>query len=155
MAAKKFMKLEFDDIIDKHKKEPCVVTLHGPSLNLHKEKIETLQREKKILRISVNEWYDFFDERPDYWIVSNGEFTIDASINGSPIWDWRGYPRDVFNKYDIPLLYNVTADLTGDEVIENSLKCDYLPYDTRHFHGHTCLQVLKNFKNYYDRSTVI
>jgi len=144
------MKISYDNIVNRHVNIPCVVALHGPSLNFHKEKIETLQREKKVLRISVNEWYDFFDEKPDYWIVSNGEFTIDASINGSPVWDWRGYPRDVFNKYDIPLLYNATADLTSDDVIKNNLKCDYLPYDTRHFLGHTCMQIFKNFKNYYE-----
>ena len=146
------MKISFEDIINKHKNTPAVVALHGPSLNIHKEKIETLQKENKIIRLSVNEWYDFFNEKPDYWVVSNGEFTIDASIRGSQLWDWRGYPRDVFNKYNIPLFYNMTADLTSNDVIRDSLRCDYLPYDTRHFKSHSCLQVFNNFKNYYEEN---
>lgn len=146
------MKLEFDDITDRHKKEPCVVALHGPSLDFHREKIESLQKEKKLIRLSVNEWYDFFSVKPDYWIVSNGEFTIDASINGSHIWTQRQYPHDVFNKYDIPLIYNSTADLTSDEVIDSGLRCDYLPYDARHFNGHACMQIIKNFKEHYEKN---
>jgi len=146
------VKLSYDDIINKHKNTPCVVALHGPSLDQHKEKIEDLQKEQETLRISVNEWYDFFNERPDYWIVSNGEFTIDASINGSHIWTQREYPQDVFNKYGIPLFYNAAADLTDEEVIEQHLKCDYLSYDTKHFCGDTCIEIFKNFKSYYEEN---
>ena len=146
------MKLTFDNILNKHKNIPCVVALHGPSLDKEKDKIELLQKEEKILRISVNEWYDYFDEKPNYWVVSNGEFTIEASINGNSIWDSRGYPREVFNKYDIPLFYNATADFTSEEIIDRSLKCDYLSYDTRHFRGHSCIEILKNFKSYYEKN---
>ena len=56
------MKLTFDDIIDKHKGETCVISLHGPSLEPYIEKIQELQRDNKITRFSVNEWFDFFDE---------------------------------------------------------------------------------------------
>ena len=86
------MKFDYSDIINKHKNVPCVVALHGPSLDDDKSKIELLQSKNKVLRISVNEWYDHFSELPDYWVVSNGEFTIDASINGSNIWNHREYP---------------------------------------------------------------
>ena len=63
------MEITYDDISGKHKDIPCVVSLHGPSLNTHRDKIESLQKEKKIIRLSVNEWYDFFNEKPDYWVV--------------------------------------------------------------------------------------
>ena len=146
------MKLEYNDIIDKHKNTPCVVALHGPSLNNHKNQIEALQREKKILRISVNEWYDFFNEKPDYWVVSNGEFTIEASIHGSKLWSKRNYPHNVFNNYNIPLIYSCIADLTDFDFIDKHLTCDYLPFDTRHFKQHSCIQILKNFKNHYEKN---
>jgi len=143
------MRLEYKDIINKHKNKPCVVALHGPSIDKHIDKIEQLQKEDEIIRISVNEWYDHFSVKPDYWIVSNGEFTIGSSLMGSSIWQMRNYPRDVFNKYKVPLFYNSTADLTSDSLIEEHLACDYLPYDTRHFKGHACMQILKNFRSYY------
>ena len=143
------MRLEFEDIINKHKGKPCVIALHGPSLDENIDKIEQLQKEDQIIRFSVNEWYDHFSAKPDYWVVSNGEFTIQGSLMGSPIWTMRNYPPNVFNKYKIPLFYNLTADLTPLDMIEKSLNCDYLPYDTRHFKEHTCLQILKNFKDYY------
>jgi len=38
------MKLEYGDIKNKHKNTPCVVALHGPSLNNHKDKTEELQQ---------------------------------------------------------------------------------------------------------------
>ena len=91
------MELKYKDIINKHKNKPCVVTLHGPSLNNHKDQIEILQREKKILRISVNEWFDYFNEKPDYWVVSNGEFTIEMSMTHHPLWKMRKHIHDAFN----------------------------------------------------------
>ena len=146
------MKLSFDNIIGSHKGTPAVVALHGPSLDLHVEKIEHLQKEDKILRLSVNEWYDHFSEKPDYWVISNSEFTIESSINENGLWASRRYPKDVFNKFKVPVLYNRTADFTPQDLIDRHLKCDYLPYDTRHFKGHSCLQILKNFKQHYAKT---
>ena len=144
------MRLEFDQILNIHKGKPCVVACHGPSLNKHKKQIENLHKNGKIIRFSVNEWYSFFDQKPDYWVVSNGEFTIKNSIVENELWRSRKYPKDVFNKYNVPLLYNATADLTTFEFIEKQLKCDYLPYDAKHFRKHQCMRILKNFKDYYD-----
>ena len=42
-------KLKFDDVLDIHKDDPCVVACHGPSLDDHKEEIEKLQKQKKII----------------------------------------------------------------------------------------------------------
>lgn len=144
------MKLSFDNIIDKHKNTPCVIALHGPSLSPHVDKIQDLQSQKKIIRISVNEWFDFFELKPDYWVVSNTEFNIKDSITNENLWKQRGYPPNVFNEYKIPLIYNKTADLTNPDFIEKHLKCDYLPFDNKHFKGHNCVEILKNFKSYYD-----
>ena len=144
------MKAIYKDIVNKHKNRPCVVACHGPSLDQQKNKIEYLQSQNKILRISINEWYNFFSERPDYWVVSNGEFSIQNSMTRNKIWDERGYVYNTFNEFGVPLLYNATADLTSFDFIEKNLKCDYLPYDTKHFKGDSCLQILKNFKNHYD-----
>jgi len=146
------MKLKYEDIINKHKNKPCVVALHGPSLNNHKNQIETLQKEKKILRVSVNEWFDYFNEKPDYWVVSNGEFTIEMSMTHHPLWVTRKHIHDAFNFFDVPLLYSCTADLTSKKFIDENLRCDHLSYDTRHFKKHSCKQILMNFKNYYEEN---
>ena len=143
------MKLVFDDIVEKEKNKPCVIALHGPSIDPHIEKIESLQNQNKVIRLSVNEWYDHFSVNPDYWVISNSEFTIEGSLNGNGLWASRNYPKDVFNKYNIPVFYNRTADHTPQTLIDEHLKCDYLPYDSRHFKGHSCLQILKNFRQHY------
>ena len=145
------MKLQYENIIDKHKDTAAVIALHGPSLNKHKEKIEQLQNQKKVIRFSVNEWYDFFNVNPDYWVVSNGEFTVKASMTDDPLWRFRNYPPDVFNKYKIPLLYNSSVDLSED-VYLNKLKCDYFQYDIKHFKGHSCKEILLNFKKHYSEN---
>tara|TARA_R100000664_G_scaffold27197_1_gene37737 strand:+ start:6154 stop:7095 length:942 start_codon:yes stop_codon:yes gene_type:complete len=146
------MKLKYKDIIGRHSDIPAVIACHGPSLNDHRDKIEELQRHKKIIRFSMNEWYDFFSENPDYWVLSNTEYTIGASMHPTALWKNRGYPLDVFNKYRIPVLYNNTADLTDRDLIKENLKCDYFPYDTKHFKNHTCLEILKNFKKHYEQN---
>jgi hypothetical protein len=146
------MKLKYDDIINKHKDQPCVVALHGPSLNDHKDKIESLQREKAVLRISVNEWFDYFDEKPDYWVVSNGEFTIEMSMTGHPLWRAREHVDDAFNVFNVPLFFNCASDLTSREFIDERLECDYLPYDARHFKSHSCREILSNFRKHYEEN---
>jgi len=145
------MKLSYNDIINKHKDVPCVVALHGPSLNPFRERIQTLQREEGYLRMSVNQWYDFFREKPDYWVVSNSEFTIYNSIVPNWFWDqYNTFEKNVFNKYNVPLIYNDTADLTDKDFVEKNLTCDYLPYDTKHFKGMRCVNILKSFREHYE-----
>ena len=146
------MRLSFEDITDRHKNKPCAVVLHGPSLNKDRDKISQLQREKNLIRFSVNDWYDFFDVKPDYWVISNSEFTIKASIVRNHLWAQRNYVHDVFNKFKVPLLYNATADLTDLDFVDKNLLCDYMPYDARHFRGHDCLNILKNFKKHYEKN---
>ena len=60
------MQIKFEQIIDKHKDVPCVITMHGPSLNNHREKIVDLEKQEKIIRIDCNNWFDYFDKAPEY-----------------------------------------------------------------------------------------
>jgi hypothetical protein len=145
------MKLNLKDIINKHKSKPCIVAMHGPSLNKDIATIEELQKSKGYIRFSVNEWYDFFKTRPDYWVVSNSEFTINNSAY--PNWSWDKYhkwPKHVFNKYEIPLFYNNTADLSEASFVDSYLKGDYYPFDSRHFKGMNCKQILNTFRKHYE-----
>jgi hypothetical protein len=132
------MKINFEDVIDRHPQKPAVITLHGPSLNTHKEKILNLQQNNKIIRFSVNNWFDYFIEPPDYWILSSSE-------DAFPV-------RNLFNiikKHNVPLYFSDEGDFTDKRIIEKELKSEWLVYDQRHWQGKTCLQILTEFKNYY------
>lgn len=147
------MKLNLEDIINKHKNTPCIVALHGPSLNPFIEQIEQLQQNKDYMRISVNEWYDFFSIKPNYWVVSNTEFTIRNSMVPNHAWDeYFQWPKNIFNEMNIPLIFNETADLTETKFIEDYLKCDYLPYDAKHFKNRDCKSILKSFRSHYEEN---
>ena len=88
------------DIIGNHAGKPAVVTLHGPSLNSHVEKIEQLQRNDKIIRFSVNNWYDSFSENPDYWILASSHPN-----------DIISETHDKKNKFNVPVFIADTVDL--------------------------------------------
>ena len=148
------MELTFDNIVDKHEGEECFVALHGPSMSPYIKKVQELQRTRGLKRISVNQWYDYFSEKPDYWVVSNTEYSIYNSIAPNFFWDEYniGWPKNVFNKYNVPLIFNDTADLTPYDFIENNLKCDYLPYDSKHFKNRSCKEILLSFKKYWEEN---
>jgi len=146
------MKLKIENLTNKHKGSPCVVALHGPSLNPYLKKIEELQK-VGYKRISVNEWYDYFKSKPDYWVVCSTEYDIYNSIVPNHFWDvYNKWPKNVFNKYDVPLLYCDVADLTSAEFVEQNLKCDYLPYDTKHFKNLDCKSILNSFRAHYEKN---
>lgn len=132
------MQINYSDILGRHQNKPCVVTLHGPTLNLHKKRIVEMQKSSDVVRISVNNWYDYFDTRPDYWILSSSE---------------QGFPiRSLFriaNEHEVPIFYSDEGDFTPKEMIDKQLKSEWLVYDQRHWEGKTCIQILKEFKNYY------
>ena len=132
-------KLKIPEILNKHQNVPAVICGHGPSLNDSKEKIINLQKEQKIVRFSVNNWYDHFDIVPDYWIISNSEFSI-------PIM------HEKMNAYGSPIFYSKDGDDSTDEYIKKTLTCDYLPYDQRHFKGHDCMTILKAFKEHHTKN---
>jgi hypothetical protein len=145
------MKLKLHDITNKHKGTPCVVAAHGPSLNDHLEKIEELQSNHGFLRISVNSWYNYFSQKPDYWVVANSEYTIRNSIVPNYVWDSHyKWEKDVFNKHATTLFFNDPAENASEEFVKENLNIDYLPYDTRHFQGMKCRDILKSFKEHYE-----
>ena len=131
---------EIEDIIDIHIGFPAVVCAHGPSLNDHKDTIERLHNEKKIIRFSVNDWFDIFDSKPDYWAISNPEY------------QFLGW-ADKFNSYDSFLLFSTTCrERSSNSFIREHLKCRNILFDQRHFKGHNCLEILKNFKSYHEEN---
>ncbi len=87
---------------------------HGPSLNEDKEKIERLQKDGDIIRFSVNNWYHYFKIAPDYWVISNSQFSF-------PIM------HEIMNKYKSPVLYSTDGDFSSDEYIQN-LSCSVIIY---------------------------
>ena len=133
------MKISIKDIIDKHKNIPCVIGCHGPSLNDHRQKIEDLQTEGKIIRLSTNRWYEFFNIPPDYWILSNTETTIQNQLH-------------IMNESGCPIFYADTVSLTDLQFVEKNLKVDYLPYDQRHFKNHKCIDIISNFRRHHDEN---
>lgn len=131
---------DIGEIVDIHKNCPAIVCGHGPSLDIHKERIVQLHNEGKIKRFSVNHWFDMFDSAPDYWVISNPEFQIV---------DWMSR----FNFYDSFLLFSPTCrERSSNDFIKNNLRCKNVLFDQRHFKNHDCLEILKNFKNYYEEN---
>jgi len=132
------MRLKFTDIVDKHKNQACVVACHGPSLNLHKEKIIELQNKNKIIRFSMNNWWDYFDEKPDYWILSNTNYPIKKYMN-------------FLNENKLTVFYSDDGDFTDKKYIERHSNFDWLDYDQRHWEGRDCIEILTEFKNHYKK----
>ena len=74
------MEVKINDIINRHKGERCIVIGHGPSLNLHSEKLCN-HREAGFVLIGCNNWHEFhLNCPPDYWVnannVDNNNITI-------------------------------------------------------------------------------
>ena len=146
------MRLQQKDFLDKHKNKPAVITVHGPSLNEHKQTIEKLQKENKILRFSVNNWFDYFDTQPDYWVTANGEFTIESAIKNNGIWSAHGYPKNIIYETTSTILFADSVDFSDYTLLEDLLKCDFHGYDQRHFKNRSCVEIVKSFKNHYDQN---
>jgi hypothetical protein len=128
------------EVVDRHQGIPAVVCAHGPSLNDHKESIVRLHNNKEIIRFSVNDWFDVFAKKPDYWAISNPEYQF---VN------WVGK----FNYYDTFLLFSTTCrERSSNSFITKNLKCKNILFDQRHFKNHNCLDILKNFRSHYEEN---
>ena len=134
------MELKLKDIVDKHKDEMCFIACHGPSLEKYKDAVQGMQASNKAIRLSTNNWFDFFESKPDYWILSNTEFTIESRIFQ-------------LNRFKVPVFYADSADLTDNRFIEKNLKCDYLAYDQRHFKNKTCREIFLDFKKHHTENS--
>ena len=130
------MKIDYKDIISKHINVPAVITAHGPSLNKDKNKIEQLQEEGKIIRFSLNNWFYFFDSKPDYWILASSVDTVESFVKE-------------INEYNTPVFFADTVDPVDYSFMEEDINADYFGYDQKHFKGHTCTQILSNFSLHY------
>ncbi len=113
------MKLEFKNIIDKHKDNSALCIAHGPSLNSYLDKLSDI-KSKGFILYGCNEWFDFYNEKPNYWIKANNFNNLKVQNN-------------IMNEKNIPVLYADSVDTTDRKWIEDNLKCDYLPYDQRNF----------------------
>jgi len=131
------MKLEFKDIINRHKNTPAIITVHGPTLKNHKEELIQRQINDDWIRFSVNNWYKVFDTPPNYWVLSTTFYTIKKMM-------------EVINKSKTTVLYSDDGDFTPKDYIKQNIESDWLVYDQRHWEGKTCLEILKSFKEYVD-----
>lgn len=132
------MRVNIEQLIDKHNNTPCVVAAHGPSLNLEKDSIIQAHNDNKILRFSVNNWWDYFTKAPDYWVLSTGVFTIDKIM-------------PIINKHGIFTLFSDDADFTPKKYIEENIETDWVVYDQRHWEGRRCLEILNDFRKHYEK----
>jgi hypothetical protein len=133
------MQIFFKDIVDKQTNKPAVIACHGPSLNDDLEKILELQQKGELIRFSLNNWYDFIEPPPDYWVLA-------SSIDVMPLF------VDKINKFKIPTFFADTVDPVSYSFLEENVKADFLGYDQKHFQNHTCTQILANFVKFYKQT---
>jgi hypothetical protein len=117
--------LDYKDIINTKKNKACIILGHGTSLNPHLNRLQEY-RDKGITLISCNNWYDFYDIEPEFWVLASSEMRIDrldAKINK--------YKNTI-------VVYGDSIDLTNRDWITNNIHTDYLPYDQRHHGGAKC-----------------
>ena len=135
------MQLQIKDIIDRHKDEPCFIACHGPSLNDNKDKLVLARENGKIIRFSVNNWWDYFKNAPDYWILSSSEhaFTIRKVMH-------------ILKETKVPIFYSDDGDFTPKSFIEDNLTSEWLVYDQRHWEGKSCIEILRSFKLHYEQN---
>ena len=138
------MRLEIKDIIDKHKGMPAAIAAHGPSLNLFKEQIASLHQQEKLIRFSVNNWWDYFDTPPNYWILSTTVFTLDILMR---TW-YTDQTKNILEETGVPVFYSDDGDFTPKELIHQNLKTDWLAYDQRHWEGKNCIEILDSFNKH-------
>ena len=145
------MRFKLKDVIDQHKNIPAAICLHGPSLNEQKEEIEKLHKNKRLIKFCVSDWFNFFESSPDYWILANGELNVEDLVEKRGTWLKFNTPSDILDKQNIKLFYASSIDNTDVSWVENNLKLDFCPYDQRHFKGHSCLEIMSNFKKHYEK----
>jgi hypothetical protein len=133
------VKLQIRDIQDTKQEKAAIICGHGPSLGPIKERIEELQSQGSLDRFSLNNWYDYFSTTPTYWIISNTNFNI-----------FNMYHQ--MNEFAVPIFYSIDGDPTEQSFIDANLKCDYLPYDQRHFKQKNCRDILESFRNHYQKN---
>ena len=128
---------DYKKIFNKHKDEEAFVCAHGPSLKKYTSYIEERQKIGSI-RISVNDWWNFFSINPQYCCLANSELTIEKYINK-------------INMEDVNFIYADSIDMTGRKRIIDS-KLEVFGYDQRHFKNEDCTKIIENYLNSEDKN---
>jgi len=134
------METYLEDITDTGKGKSAFIAAHGPGLKPYREDMLRLQKAGHLTRFSMNNWFDFFDEReekPDYWILAS---SIDSIKN------YCGR----MNEVNVPVFYADTVDPTRYEDYAPVISFPHLRYDQKHFRGHSCQEILGNLKKHLD-----
>jgi len=115
---------EISDIIYIHRNQPAIIDCFGPSGNKNRNYINSLQKSKRIIRFSCNDWWRHLPSSPppNYWVLASSVDRIDT------------YQSQI-NRYKIPVLYAYSIDHSHKNII-NSLDCEFiLGYDQKHQDG--------------------
>lgn len=130
------MKFEFENIIDFHKNIPAFILCHGPSLDLIKTKLDELK--SKSILFGCNEWMNFYDVYPDYWVLANNVINMKS---------WKNQINACAKQ--LKLLYSNSVDTTDGDWVSQNIQTSYLAYDQRHFgNGITLQEQVQNYTNY-------
>ena len=142
------MELFYKDIVGLHAGKTACVMGHGPSLTPYLDIFNKLQHKEEIITFECNDWFNFFEGPPTYWLFANHEHAIEDGIKNEKMWRTYKFPPDVIQTANTTILYADSVDFSGKEYIRQNLIPNFLAYDQRHFKAHSCLQILKNFKKH-------
>lgn len=117
------MKLDFSDIIDKHKNQPGIVIGHGPPLNDYRDRLQTLKDSGYIL-MGLSNWFEFYDAIPHYWSIANHQYSFTEKFIYTKV-----------NHYKIPVLYPESEQQASRAWIKQNIVADILPYDRANFNN--------------------
>jgi len=120
------MKLEYKDIINKHKNSPALVIGHGVSLNPYIPMIKDY-KDKGYILFGCNFWEAIYKQAPDYWVLASNFNTIQKFL-----------PKMNACAGNTSVLYADSVDLVDRSWVQTNLKADYLGYDQKHFDGLPC-----------------
>jgi hypothetical protein len=142
------VELFYKDILDRHIGEPAAIIAHGPSLKPYMDTFKQLQHNNELIVFECNDWFNFFDTAPTYWLFANNEQRIDHGIKNMGMWNTYQHPQNIIQAPDTTILYADSVDFSDKDFVRERLIPDFLAYDQRHFKAHRCMDILKNFKAY-------
>jgi len=105
------MKLEFKNVLNRHKGRPALILAHGPSLDKIRHYIN---RRRDWILIGCNRWHMFYDVPPHYWVTATpGYSTVERQI-------------DKINQYKdkTTLVYADSVDLVDRDWVASAVKAD-------------------------------
>ena len=136
------VRIKQKDVINIHKNKPAFILGHGPSLSSALPVMKKMQEKEDLILFALNDWYKLYDignKSPDYWLFASNIDTVHA--HQTPI-----------QQHKSTVLFADTVDLVRYEEMDKFENLNYLPYDQRHFKGHSCTQIWYNFYNHYRKN---